>query len=175
MIMRIFLILSLFINSYIVEARMYQWIESETNTTQLSGKPPSWYRSTTNGPRIFVFENGRLIDDTAVTVSDGVRQHMREEAFVLAEEDRQKAKARIAKANEARQKLMKFKPVKEEEEPVLEEVAENSSFIDPTELFEDDRKGEDQARLSDMNLDELRKMIVEWEAQQTESARQALE
>lgn len=47
------------------QARMYQWVDTQTGTVQLSGAPPAWYRSTQSGPRVFVFENGRLVDDTA--------------------------------------------------------------------------------------------------------------
>lgn len=46
-------------------ARMYQWVDAQTGTVQLSGTPPSWYRGAQPGPRVFVFENGRLVDDTA--------------------------------------------------------------------------------------------------------------
>jgi len=28
-----------------VQAQMYQWTDPESGTTQLSGKPPAWYRS----------------------------------------------------------------------------------------------------------------------------------
>lgn len=46
-------------------ARMYQWVDAQSGTVQLSGSPPAWYRGTQAGPRVFVFENGRLVDDTA--------------------------------------------------------------------------------------------------------------
>ena len=64
-----------------VEARMYQWINPASGRTQLSGKPPAWYRGKTEGPRVFVFENGRLIDDTAREVSETERQSLRTQAF----------------------------------------------------------------------------------------------
>ena len=48
-----------------VLARMYQWVDAQTGTVQLSGAPPAWYRSSAPGPRVFVFEDGRLIDDTS--------------------------------------------------------------------------------------------------------------
>lgn len=63
------------------EARMYQWSNVVTGTVQLSGSPPAWYRSTTPGPRVFVFDNGRLIDDTAVTVSHEQRLVLRADAL----------------------------------------------------------------------------------------------
>ena len=64
-----------------VEARMYQWINPASGRTQLSGKPPAWYRGKTGGPRVFVFENGRLIGDTAREVSEAERQSLRTQAF----------------------------------------------------------------------------------------------
>ena len=64
-----------------VEARMYQWSNEATGTVQLSGTPPAWYRSASSGPRVFVFDNGVLIDDTAVPVSEDHRQLLRSNAF----------------------------------------------------------------------------------------------
>lgn len=49
-------------------ARMYQWVDPRSGTVQLSGSPPAWYRAAKAGPRVFVFENGRLVDDTARAV-----------------------------------------------------------------------------------------------------------
>ena len=63
------------------EARMYQWSNAATGTVQLSGSPPAWYRSTSSGPRVFVFDDGQLIDDTAVPLPEEQRQVMRDEAF----------------------------------------------------------------------------------------------
>jgi hypothetical protein len=67
------------------EARMYQWVSPETGSIQLSGAPPAWYRSGGDGPRVFVFENGRLVDDTAVPVPDFQREQLRADAFIGAE------------------------------------------------------------------------------------------
>ena len=66
-------------------ARMYQWVDPESGSTQLSGKPPMWYRGTENGPRVFVFENSRVIDDTNIEVSDSEREKLRQQAFLKAE------------------------------------------------------------------------------------------
>jgi hypothetical protein len=63
------------------QARMYQWVDPRTRHTQMSGTPPAWYRSGQPGPRVFVFENGQIIDDTLIAVSDDRRQALREEAF----------------------------------------------------------------------------------------------
>jgi len=60
---------------------MYQWSNAATGTVQLSGSPPAWYRSISSGPRVFVFDDGQLIDDTAVPLPEEQRQVMRGEAF----------------------------------------------------------------------------------------------
>jgi hypothetical protein len=62
-------------------ARMYQWVNPQSGRTQMSGKPPAWYRSDKPGPRVFVFENGRLIDDTARAVGLEERAALRATAF----------------------------------------------------------------------------------------------
>lgn len=162
--------------TFAADARMYQWVEPGVETTQLSGKPPTWYRSSVGGPRVFVFENGRLIDDTAVQVSDEVRQRMREEAFLLAEEDRKKAEEKIAKAREAEQKRKKLSEL-DEEDPQIADVDEEESTVEllTDALFPKEEEKEDEETLSASDMDELRSMIADWEASQTESAKQALE
>jgi len=177
--MRIVLILLFSITTFVAEARMYQWTEPGVETTQLSGKPPPWYRSTEGGPRVFVFDKGRLIDDTAVEVSDEIRQRMRQEAFVLVEEDRQKALEKMAKAEEMKQKFKKKKSDSEEQSSHVEKE-EKTSVVDViTEaLFpEKDQEAnkDDKSGITDKSIEELRAVIADWEKSQTESARQALE
>jgi hypothetical protein len=173
--MRLILIFffSIFVST--VEARMYQWVEPGIETTQLSGKPPAWYRSASGGPRVFVFENGRLIDDTAVKVSDEVRQRMRQEAFVLAEEDRKKALEKIAKT-EALEKKLKNKQVLENKDSQKEQgQEENSSSVEriTDSLFPEEEVKEE--RKAEKSLEELKAIISDWEASQTENAKKALE
>ena len=62
-------------------ARLYQWRSATTGSTQLSGLPPAWYRSGEQGPRVFVFENNQLVDDTGIAVSIERREALRREAF----------------------------------------------------------------------------------------------
>ncbi len=178
-IMRIILILLFSVISITVEARMYQWTEPGVETTQLSGKPPPWYRSVDGGPRVFVFDKGRLIDDTAVEVSDEIRQRMRQEAFILVEEDRQKAQEKIAKAQEMKNKFKKKKSddIEESGRNEEEEKASAVELITDALLPEKDQeeKKNDKDGITDKSLDELRAMIVEWEKAQTENAKQALE
>lgn len=177
-IMRILFILLLSVMTIAAEARMYQWVEPGVETTQLSGKPPTWYRSTAGGPRIFVFDKGRLIDDTAVDVSDEVRQRMRQEAFVLAEEDRQKAKEKIAKAKELKKKFKKAE-ADELEYSDIDEVEEEDSGLEllTDALFPEESQDaeEDKESIAGKSLDELRAVIVDWEKSQTENAKRALE
>jgi hypothetical protein len=80
------------------EARMYQWVDPDTQTTQLSGKPPTWYRSAEGGPRVLVFEQGRMVDDTATRVSEVERERLRQEALVRAEQDQAAIQAKLAEA-----------------------------------------------------------------------------
>jgi hypothetical protein len=74
------------------QARMYQWQSASTGSAQLSGEPPAWYRSEQGGPRVRVFENGNLIDDTVIALPRGQREKLREEAFRESEQ-RQRAAA----------------------------------------------------------------------------------
>lgn len=62
-------------------ARMYQWVDTQTGTVQLSGSPPSWYRGKQPGPRVFVFDNGQLVDDTARSLPSEEAALLRATAF----------------------------------------------------------------------------------------------
>lgn len=75
-----------------VSARMYQWVSPASATPQLSGEPPPWYRSDYGGPRVRVFENGNLVDDTSIELPAVQREELRAAAFREAEE-RQRAEA----------------------------------------------------------------------------------
>jgi hypothetical protein len=63
------------------EARMYHWVDPVTQSVQLAGKPPPWYRSETVGPRVVVYERGRVVDDTRRAVAAGDRETLRATAF----------------------------------------------------------------------------------------------
>jgi hypothetical protein len=60
---------------------MYQWVNPSTGNTQLSGSPPAWYRTRAGGPRVLVFEDGKLIDDSAVAVAPDEGDELRRQAF----------------------------------------------------------------------------------------------
>ncbi|MGH8479543.1 MAG: hypothetical protein ACREXK_08220 [Gammaproteobacteria bacterium] len=77
----LFVLAGVVIVSVPVSARMYQWVNPGTGTTQWSGRPPAWYRGSQRGPRVLVFDDGRLIDDTARRVPDAEREVLRTQAF----------------------------------------------------------------------------------------------
>ncbi len=63
---------------------MYQWESTASGRVQLSGSAPPWYRSATQGPRVRVFENGQLIDDTSRAVEESKRLELREQALGIS-------------------------------------------------------------------------------------------
>lgn len=50
-------------------AQVYCWNDAQTGAKRLSNIPPAWYKSpdTRTTPRVQVFDNGRLIDDTGLS------------------------------------------------------------------------------------------------------------
>ncbi len=166
------LFICLLLFSSLVHARMYQWIEPGSGTTQLSGKPPAWYRSTEGGPRIFVFEKGRVIDDTSIEVSDNERELLRQRAFIKAEEDREAAREKLAKANKIKAEFdKKSEEASAQEQPG--EAMDEETEISLPDLIEDEEtpKSKDTGTV----LEEMRALIGEWEKEQTRSARNLLE
>ncbi|HSR62130.1 MAG TPA: hypothetical protein VLN56_01840 [Gammaproteobacteria bacterium] len=153
-----------------VDARMYQWTDEDTGTTQLSGKPPAWYRSDQGGPRVFVFEKNRIIDDTAIEVSDGERERLRQEAFLKAEEDRAAAREKAMAAEELKSSLKKDRLLQEETAAMVGE--------EPEEIMPEEEAAETEMvemPADDQTLEEMRELIHEWEEQQAREARQKLE
>ena len=104
------------------EARMYEWRNPATGSAQLSGEPPAWYRSAEGGPRVRVYENGNLVDDTAIRLPSERREELRQAAFreseqreraealrrleraALRQQRRKEAQARIAEAEREEQR-----------------------------------------------------------------------
>lgn len=161
-ITRFFLVISLLLSTS-AEARMYQWTDPDTGTTQLSGKPPVWYRATTDGPRVIVFENGKIIDDTSISISDDQRESLRQQALLKAEEDRNNA---IRKAQEAEEMKARINLGSEEQPPPVSEEA-------TTEIPEQPVQAEAQNQdLDEMKAEQMRALITEWEQQMTEQAKQ---
>ena len=153
------------------QARMYQWVNPQSGYTQFSGKPPAWYRSAGGGPRVLVFENGKLVDDTAIHVSESARDNLRARAFQEAEEMRQSVAA------------------KKEEPPVPPETKEADLLI-PERIedhFATTENSDTQAAPPPLapskkardpeaeTIEQLRALIAEWDKQRTEEAKQLLE
>jgi len=82
---------------------MYQWLNHASGRLQMSGEPPSWYRSGRDGPRVMVFDRGFLVDDTAIDVSILRRLSLRKAAFDHLDESRAAADLRRLKEAEDRQ------------------------------------------------------------------------
>ena len=157
--MRILAIILLLSLSLPAAARMYQWVEPDTDTPQLSGKPPTWYRSREGGPRVIVYDRSRIIDDTSVVVSESEREQLRQDALMQAERDQTAINEKLIEAKRMQAVLDRRKPVEEETpaeevpapqpEPVAEAVPENQS---PT-------------------IDAMRALIEQWDQLRTDDAR----
>lgn len=151
-------------------ARMYQWVEPDTGTTQLSGKPPSWYRSSDEGPRVLVFEKGRLVDDTSISVSQEARRDLRKRAFIMAEDDRLAAKEKLTRSKELKQSYATEEealpvPVVDRDEvtadTLMEELEQNK------QAMSEEEQEQEQAM-----MEQMREMVEEWEDSQAELNRQ---
>jgi len=161
-----------------VQAQMYQWADPETGTTQLSGKPPAWYRSGEGGPRVFVFNRGKIVDDTGIEVSDEKRSSLRTKAFIDAEEDRvaanQKAMeaARLKAAMEKNNDEMSEEGMLEEEE--THEHQPDMSEVVVMEESEDEEVIEKEMSTEEESVEKLKELIADWEDKRTEEARALL-
>lgn len=105
------LFLLLLLVSTSAAARMYEWQDPHTKSIQFSGVPPAWYRSPGAGPRVRVYDGGRLVDDTYILLSPEDNRSMREAAFRTLEEEQQveaiKRLERAARREESRREQEK--------------------------------------------------------------------
>ena len=147
------------------QARMYQWIDPDTGTTQLSGKPPAWYRSGAEGPRVFVFENGRVIDDTGIALPEGETERLRQEALLQAEKDRAAA---LEKLLQARRQKAAMALAEDDGEVVVETPVAQA----PAPSADASPGGPDAAGPT---AEELRALIEQYELMRTLNARQVVE
>lgn len=90
------LLLAVLFASFAAQARLYQWVSPQTGNVHFSGAPPAWYRSGKPGPRVLVYDNGYLIDDTAIALPARRREALREEAFQALAEQQRREQARQA-------------------------------------------------------------------------------
>ena len=167
-----FILVALFFLSPNTQARMYQWVDPDTGTTQMSGKPPIWYRSSEGGPRIFVIENGQVIDDTSINISDEERKFLRQQAFIKVEEDKEEAEKKVMKAEQLKAALDDETQGINEDDPVLDLLDEIEAEAD---MPEEPVLSDDQQALDDKTAEELRAKITEWETTRTQEAKKLLE
>ena len=176
---RIWIIVFLVVAMQPAAARMYQWVDPATGRTQLSGTPPAWYRTGGDNPRVFVFENGQLVDDTGIKVNDTERARLRQEALVKAEEDVETAKKKAEQSA-----LLKSQVEQEDSPPPMvpkpvpvaqpEESTTKSPEPDTESLELDTESMTEAAKLSEDELAELRNLISEWEARNQNRAQEML-
>jgi len=147
-----------------VEAHMYQWTNASTGTVQLSGSPPAWYTSARSGPRLFVFDNGALIDDTKVLVSEELRQRLRSSAFELID---------IADSDAT--------PTATESEDELRDTLENATRegIDVNAVAEaftaEKREGESDEGMVEQTVAELKALLDAWDSRRLIEAQTLLQ
>lgn len=152
----------------LAETRMYQWVDPVTGTTHLSGRPPAWYRAGDGGPRTFVFEDGRLVDDTARALPEDARRALRERAFRHAG-----AGPALAPALGAREDTGETEEVAltAEEEAELRALLGSEPAL-PGRTAE--QRGEEGAEERE-TIARLKALIEAWDRRQTERAREVLE
>lgn len=150
---------------------MYQWVDPATRITQLSGKPPVWYRSSKGGPRVIVFENNRVVDDTSIAVSAVEQERLRRQAFLEAETSRESAKEKLlqAKRLQAISELMSTA----KDEDAAETPAATQQAAVPVPIVKNATAPPDVSNTA--VVDQMRKLIEDWEKKNAESAKAVIE
>jgi len=112
-------------------ARMYQWHDPDSKSVQFSGVPPAWYRSSEGGPRVRVYDGGKLVDDTYIRLTAQDNRSMRDTAFrVLEEEQQQEAIKRLERA--ARREAIRRE---QEARETVAEVEQSDTTQAPPEIL----------------------------------------
>lgn len=115
-------------------ARMYQWQDPDSKSVQFSGVPPAWYRSTEGGPRVRVYDGGKLVDDTYIRLTAQDNRSMRDSAFrVLEEEQQQEAIKRLERA--ARREQVRSEQEAREASKAVAEVEQSDTTQAPPEIL----------------------------------------
>lgn len=167
------MLLPLFLCATAAQARLYQWVSPETGTPQLSGEPPSWYRSADGGPRVRVYERGVLVDDTAMNLPEERRQALREEAFrdstanaqfqALRKLDQAVRRQAAREAEEARRtRRAQARPGEAEPQRAADRQPEDEPKAAPTSVFVGDSNQLDAA-----TVQRLKAIITEWDRRNT--------
>lgn len=146
---------------------MYQWTDAASGTVQLSGTAPAWYRNMTDGPRIFVFDNGELIDDTAVQVPESQRLRLRADAIGHASSVVALAEPDDDDSNELRAAMEKAAGLGIDINAVANEFSEEQATL-PVEPNEAPSETSDQASA-------LKALIDAYDLRQLEQARSLID
>lgn len=162
--------LVLLLASMPVQARMYQWTDPETGTTQLSGKPPAWYRSPDNGPRVIVFEKGRVIDDTSINISDSSREELRRQALAKAAEDKEQARQMALQAEQLKLKI----GAQLQEEPLAPAASEREIAMPDNDSAAPAPEQPDMPVNNELTEADLRALISAWEQQKTQQSKEKI-
>ena len=166
-----------------VQAQMYQWTDPESGTTQLSGKPPAWYRSVEGGPRVFVFNRGKIVDDTGIKISDEQRISLRTRAFINAEEDRLAAQQKATEAAKLKAAIENSSQEITEEniddKVLLDEPQINLEEVMAMEKLNDEELMEAEISEEEESIVKMRALIEEWvkvsDDKRTEEAKAVLQ
>lgn len=166
-----------------VQAQMYQWTDPESGTTQLSGKPPAWYRSVEGGPRVFVFNRGKIVDDTGIKISDEQRISLRTRAFINAEEDRLAAQQKATEAAKLKAAIENSSQEITEEniddKVLLDEPQINLEEVMAMEKPDDEELMEAEISEEEESIVKMRALIEEWvkvsDDKRTEEAKAVLQ
>jgi membrane protein involved in colicin uptake len=143
---------------------MYQWTDPDTGTPQLSGKPPYWYRGDEPGPRVYVIDNGRVVDDTGVTVPDGRRQQLREEAFLRAEQDETQFRAKLEEERRLRAERVRAREVEQAQTTAQQPPAPAPAEAPPLRT----------TRPESSEVEAMRALVEAWENATKEKAKQII-
>jgi hypothetical protein len=140
------LLLLLLLVSTAAGARMYQWQDPISSSIQFSGVPPAWYRSPEGGPRVRVYDGGKLVDDTYIQLSDEDSRSMRELAFrALQEEQQVEAIKRLERA--ARREENRREQAEREASRAQAKSEQSDTSEAPPEVLPDSLSAEEVSRL----------------------------
>lgn len=138
---RLFFLLLLLVSTT-AGARMYQWQDPHTRSVQFSGVPPAWYRSPGGGPRVRVYDGGKLVDDTSIPLSGADSASMRELAFRELQEERQldaiKRLERAARREQQRQEQAEREALKAQAKREQSDTSEAPPEVLPDSLSADE-------------------------------------
>ncbi len=174
---------------------MYQWVNPTTGHSQMSGKPPAWYRSEMGGPRVLVFERNVLVDDTAVLVGEDQRLQLRNKALQIAPSGKEKkliaaeavatleAQIQAIVESPAMEEYLKSPQIPEDQESssagqkLIEENRKTaaSSGADDQEVKVTDRKVKPAKESADERVERLKALISAWDKSNTEEAKSLLD